>query len=127
MLVRERMSAPPVTVRPDMDFKKALELMDEHRLHHLPVVDAHGTLVGIVAERDLLLAAVRYMTSRVDIGEVMQKPVVTVTPSTPITLAAKMMVNNKIGGLPVVENGAVVGVITETDIFRAFVESGPAG
>jgi acetoin utilization protein AcuB len=124
MLVRDRMSTPAVTIRPDVDYKKALGLMDGHRLHHLPVVDEGGRLLGILAERDLLVAAVRFMTSRVDVADVMHRPVITVAPSTPIIEAARQMVEHKIGGLPVVDGGAVVGVITETDIFRAFVESG---
>jgi acetoin utilization protein AcuB len=122
MLVRERMSAPAVTVRPDMDYKKALDLMQSQKLHHVPVVDAAGKLVGIVAERDLLLGAMHYMGSRVDVSEIMHKGVVTATPTMNIAEAAKLMIDKSIGGLPVVEGGAVVGIITETDIFKTFVE-----
>jgi acetoin utilization protein AcuB len=123
MLVRDRMSAHPITVRQDADYKAALKLMEEHSLHHVPVLDAHRKLVGIVAERDLLLAATRHLDSAVDVAEVMHANVTTATLDMPIAEAASLMVDHRIGGLPVVDKkGFVVGVITETDIFRAFVE-----
>jgi acetoin utilization protein AcuB len=123
MLVRDRMSAHPVTIGHDADYKVALKLMEEHRLHHVPVLDARRKLVGIVAERDLLLAATRHLQSAIEVAEVMHPNVTTATPDMPIAEAASLMVDNRIGGLPVVdENEYVVGVITETDIFKAFVE-----
>lgn len=122
MLVRHYMSARPETLRPGADFKTALTLMQQHGHHHLPVVDDTGTLVGIVAERDLMVAATHYLGASVEISEVMHHGAITTTPDTPLTEAAMLMVNNHIGGLPVVKGGKVVGVITETDIFRAFVK-----
>jgi CBS domain-containing protein len=92
-------------------------------LHHLPVLDAEDRLVGIVAERDLMFAALRYLGSAVDVERVMHRKVVTATPRMTVAAAASLMVANAIGGLPVVDDaGAVVGVITETDIFKAFVQ-----
>jgi acetoin utilization protein AcuB len=80
--------------------------------------------VGIVAERDLLLAATHHMQSAVDVGDVMHRDVVTTTGDAPVGEAAALMVDHRIGGLPVLDEGRrVVGVITETDIFRAFVAS----
>lgn len=123
MLVRDRMSSRPVTIRSDADYKNALTLMQEHALHHVPVLDARKKLVGIVAERDLLLAATRHLQSAMEVAEVMHRNVTTATPEMPIAEAASLMVDNRIGGLPVVDGeDHVVGVITETDIFRAFVE-----
>ena len=123
MLVRDRMSARPVTIRSDADYKAALKLMEEHRLHHVPVLDADRRLVGIVAERDLLLAATRHLQSAIEVAEVMHRNVTTANLDMPIAEAATLMVDNRIGGLPVLdENEQVIGVITETDIFRAFVE-----
>jgi CBS domain-containing protein len=122
MLVRDHMTPRPITLRADTDFKTALQLMTKHSIHHLPVVDDGGRLVGIVAERDLLFAAVRYLGSSVDVAQVMHGDVVTATPAMPVTEAASLMVDRAIGGLPVVDGGGrVVGVITETDIFKAFV------
>lgn len=123
MLVRDRMSIHPITIRADVDYKTALKLMQNHALHHVPVLDAAGALVGIVAERDLLLAAMHYLQCTVEVSEVMHHDVVTATPDMPIAKAATLMVRHKIGGLPVIDGPrGVVGIITETDIFRAFVE-----
>jgi acetoin utilization protein AcuB len=117
------MSTHPVTIRSDADYKMALTLMQEHALHHVPVIDAGRKLVGIVAERDLLLAATRYLQSAIEVGDVMHKNVTTASPDMPIVEAATLMVEYRIGGLPVVDGDEnVIGVITETDIFRAFVE-----
>ena len=122
MLVRHHMSTHPVTLQADSDYKSALRLMQDCMIHHLPVVDSDQRLAGIVAERDLLLAAFHYLGSSVEISEVMQRDVVTVAPDTPVTDAARLMIRHTIGGLPVVDGkGHVVGVITETDIFKAFV------
>ena len=123
MLVRDRMSQHPVTIRSDADYKAALMLMQEYALHHVPVLDAGRKLVGIVAERDLLLAASRHLQSAIEVGDVMHRNVTTARPDMPIAEAATLMVEHRIGGLPVVDGDEhVVGVITETDIFRAFVE-----
>ena len=122
MLVRDCMSPRPITLRTDADFKAALALMQQYAIHHLPVLAADGRLVGIVAERDLMFAALRYLGSSVDVDQVMHRKVVTATPGMTVAVAASLMVANAIGGLPVVDDsGTVVGVITETDIFKAFV------
>ena len=122
MLVRNRMSRPAVTVRQDAEFQKALALMQEKKLRRLPVVDGDGRLVGIVVERDLLVAAMRYLQSRVEIGDIMTRNVVTVSPDADLVDVARTMLERKIGGLPVVEDGRLVGIVTESDIFRRFVE-----
>ena len=123
MLVRDRMSTHPVTIRSDADYKVALTLMQDKEMHHVPVLDEHDKLVGIVAERDLLLAAAHHLQSAVEVGEVMHRGVMTATGDMPIAEAAALMVEHRIGGLPVVDGAQrVVGVITETDMLRAFVE-----
>ena len=122
MIVSERMSSPVVTVPTDTDFQTALALMQRRKLRRLPVVDGKGALVGIVAERDLLLAATRFLQSRVEISDIMKKRVVTVTPGATLKDAARLMLEHKVGGLPVVEGGVLVGMITESDIFRRFTE-----
>ena len=122
MLVRNRMSRPAVTVRQDADFQKALALMQEKKLRRLPVVDDDGQLVGIIVERDLLVAAMRYLQSRVEVGDLMTRNVVTVGPDADLNEVARTMLERKIGGLPVVEHGRLVGIVTESDIFRRFVE-----
>lgn len=134
MFVQNRMSSPAITVSPDTPFQEALRLMREHKFRRLPVVNAEKKLVGIVSERDLLHAApspatslsvweMNYLLSKLKVEQLMIGRVVTVTPGTPLEEAAQLMVENKIGGLPVVDVGRhVLGVITETDIFKAFVE-----
>lgn len=121
MLVRTRMSQPVVTVRPDEDFQRGLSIMQQKRLRRLPVVD-RDRLVGIVAERDLLLAALHYLQSRVEVGEIMTRDLVTATPGMDLRDAAKLMLKHRVGGVPVVDDNRLVGIITESDIFRRFVE-----
>lgn len=134
MFVRDRMSTPAVTVSVDTPFQEALKLMQEKHFRRLPVVGHDGRLVGIVSERDLLHAApspattlsvyeLNYLLSKLKVNQLMTQPVQTVGEDTPIEEAARLMVEHRIGGLPVVDaNRHVIGVITETDIFCAFVE-----
>lgn len=133
MLVREQMSAPPVTVAPSMNFSEALRLMRHRGFRRLPVVDGAGRLVGIVSERDLLYASpssassltiweLNYLLSEMEVSSIMTRDVLTVEPETSIEDAARIMVKNKIGGLPVIDHDQrVVGIISETDIFTAFL------
>jgi acetoin utilization protein AcuB len=133
MLVRERMSCNPVTIRADETITEALRVMRESQVRRLPVVDAEGGPVGIVSEKDLLYASpspatslsiyeMHYLLSRLSVAELMSTELITVAPDTPLEEAARIMADNKIGGLPVVEGGKLVGIITETDIFKVFLE-----
>jgi CBS domain-containing protein len=122
MIVQSLMSSPAITVREDASFQQALALMQKHRIRRLPVVDESGRLIGIVAERDVLFATLRFLQSRVDVAEVMTRAVLTVAPEMPLQRAALTMLENKVGGLPVVDGDRLVGIITESDIFRRFVE-----
>lgn len=133
MLVANRMSRPVITVRPDLPIQEAMELMRKEHVRRFPVVDASGGLVGIVSETDLLNASpsdatslnvweINYLLSKITVGRVMSKDVVTVDEDTPIEMAARIMADRKIGGLPVVRDNQVVGIITETDLFRIFTE-----
>ena len=120
MFVRKHMSAPPITITPDTDFKAAMSLMQRHKIRRLPVLDADGQLAGIVAERDLLIAADRFLASPVDVDRIMTRAVVTVGEATPVAEAATLMIRRKIGGLPVVDaSRAVLGIVTETDLLKA--------
>ena len=134
MLVRERMTRYPVLCPPDLSVNEAFDLMKKERIRRIPVVDKNGKLVGIVSDKDLLRVSpspattlsayeIPYLLSKVKVGDVMTKKVITVIEDTPIEDAARIMVDNKIGGLPVVsEATVVVGIITETDIFKTFLE-----
>ncbi len=133
MLVYERMSRHPMTVTPNTPVEQALKRMRDEKVRRFPVVDDDGKLVGIVSDKDLLYAApspatslsiyeLHYLYSRITIGQVMTREVVTVDESDPIEEAARIMVDNKIGGLPVMREGKLVGIITETDIFKTLME-----
>jgi acetoin utilization protein AcuB len=132
MKVCEHMSQPAISVSPTTPVAEASKLLHERRIRRLPVIDNHGVLVGIVSERDLLRVMpspattlsvweIPELLERLLIKDVMTRDVITVTTETPIQDAAQLMVDNKVGGLPVEdEAGRVVGMITETDIFRVF-------
>jgi len=133
MLVYERMSRHPITVTADVPIDEALKLMRDSKVRRLPVVDKKGKLVGIVSEKDLLYASpspatslsiheIHYLVSKIKVADVMTKDVITVGEYTPLEEAARIMVDHKIGGLPVVRNGTLVGIITETDLFKIFLE-----
>jgi len=133
MLVYERMSRHPITVNVDVPIDEALHLMRDSKVRRLPVVDKQGKLVGIVSEKDLLYASpspvtslsiheIHYLVSKIKVADVMTKDVITVGEYTPLEEAARIMVDHKIGGLPVVRNGTLVGIITETDLFKIFIE-----
>ena len=132
MLVGERMSKPVITISPDMPITEALNLMKKERIRRAPVVK-DGKLAGIVSDKDLLNASpspvttlsiweMNYLLSKVTVSQVMTANVLTVMEDTPIEQAARIMADNKIGGLPVLRAGHVVGIITETDLFKVFLE-----
>ncbi len=133
MLVGERMSRQPITVTPDTGIDQALKVMRDDKVRRLPVVNRRGILVGIVSEKDLLQAApspatslsiheMHYLLAQMKVSEVMTKDVITVTEYTPLEEAARIMVDNKIGGLPVMRDDKLIGIITETDLFKIFIE-----
>jgi acetoin utilization protein AcuB len=122
MQVREHMSPAPITITADVDVHTALRLLQERAVRRLPVTNTSGRVLGIVTERDLLLAVSHYLSIPIEVETIMTRPVVATTPSTPLAEAAMLMVNHKIGGMPVVDTDQqLVGIITESDIFRAFV------
>lgn len=132
MQVEKRMKAAPITVTPEDSFRHAMTLIRQKGIRHLPVVE-EGRLVGIVTDRDLRQASpspatsleiheLHYLLEKVKVREIMTAKVYTVAPETPIEEAARVMLQHKIGGLPVLRAGSLVGIITETDILRAFVE-----
>jgi len=133
MLVGERMRRPVITVRAEMPIQDALKLMHTEHIRRVPVVDARGRLVGLVSEMDLLKASpseatslsiweVHYLLSKITVERVMTREVITVTEQTPIEEAARIMADNEIGGLPVMRGRELVGIVTETDLFRIFLE-----
>jgi acetoin utilization protein AcuB len=133
MLVKDRMTVEPVTVTPDTSFPEAFRLIREKRIRHLPVVDEKGKLIGVVARTDLLHASpssattlsvfeMNFLLANLHVQKVMSTPPITVSENAPLEEAARVMVQNKIGCLPVMRDGELAGLITETDIFEVFVE-----
>jgi len=130
MRVGEWMSKDPITVSPKEMIVLARAIMRQRGIRRLPVMEA-DRLVGIVTDRDLREAwasdantlstqELHYLLERIPVRDIMSAPVVTVTPETPLEIAVRTMQEKKIGGCPVVSDGQLVGVLTETDIFRAF-------
>jgi acetoin utilization protein AcuB len=132
MLVGERMSQPVISVSPDTPIHDALAMFKKEHIRRAPVIK-DGKMVGIVTETDLLNASpspvstlsvweMNYLLSKVTVKQVMSKKVLTVKRDTPIEEAARILADNKLGGLPVVDDNKVVGIITETDLFKVFLE-----
>lgn len=133
MLVRNKMTSNVITASPETTLADALKLTRGNRIRHLPVVE-NNKLVGIVTDRDLRLAMPPIWASDTDhsqlrdalvtkqVEEVMVTEIITTSPTTPIEDAARKLYEHRIGCLPVMEDDALVGIITETDLLRAFVE-----
>ena len=131
MHVSDLMSRNLVTIEASDSCLEAVGRMHRARVRHLPVVSAEGSLVGIVTDRDLrhhLFAprvikevgsiAVDILLKAVPVSEVMSSPVMSVPAKADIVEAARIMLEDKVGSLPVVEGGKVVGIVTETDVLR---------
>ncbi len=132
MLVGDRMSKPVITVPPDMPIIEALNSMKKDHIRRAPVVQ-NGKLIGIVSDKDLLNASpsqatslsvweLNYLLSKITVKDVMTKKVLTIQETTPIEEAARILADNKIGGMPVMRGDEVVGMITETDLFKMLLE-----
>jgi acetoin utilization protein AcuB len=133
MLVRDIMQTKTVTVTPDTTLPAAMRLASQRGIRHLPVLE-YGQLVGIVSDRDLKRAMaspatsleaheLNYLLDRLQVREIMTHGVITVTPTSPVEDAARLMMLHKVGALPVTEAGQLVGIITETDVLELFVRA----
>jgi acetoin utilization protein AcuB len=144
MLVRDVMTKVPMTIDPEAPVETAVAVMRERRMRHLPVVDAAGRLIGIVTDRDLRsamfgsalvehlpaehggrLRALTATLNDVRVSHVMTWRVVTIGPQAPVAQAAAMMANFRVGSLPVVEAGQLVGIVTEHDVLKALATTLP--
>lgn len=132
-MVGELMTAGKlVTASPATPILEARSRMLEYRIRHLLVTDTDGSLVGIVTDRDIRLNLpsqatslsvweMTYLLTKLTVGEVMTRAVITVGPERPAHHAAQLMLDHSIGALPVTQGGRLVGILTETDVMRAFV------
>lgn len=127
------MTRNPITIPIAMTVTEAQALMRQEKVHRFPVLDKKRNMVGIVTEKDLLYASpsvatslniweANYLLSKLTVEKVMTKEVITVNEDTPIEDAARIMVDNNIGGLPVMRDSIVVGIITESNLFSIFIE-----
>jgi acetoin utilization protein AcuB len=131
MLVRSRMTADVYTASPTTTIAEALTITRTHRIRHLPVLE-NQELVGLVTDRDLRLAMPPIWAEQRDelraalhqkrVGEFMIRSIITTSPTIPIEDAARLLYGHRIGCLPVLEEHRLVGILTETDVLRAFVE-----
>ncbi len=130
MVVERYLTPDPITVRPDTTLRKAQELLQAHQIRHLPVVQGKR-VVGIITDRDIRqlfpsslappdeVARFRTLAARVKVGEVMTRPVLSVEPETRTQRAARLMVEHRIGCLPVLRGSTLVGIITTIDLLQA--------
>ena len=132
MQVHECMEVNPITISPKTTYAEAFRLLLLGKLHALPVIDSEGQLVGIVTERDLRdvsrvavlgVHTISDLLSTLRIEGVMTRQVITVSESCPLEEAARILVDNKIGSLPVLRDDQVVGMVTETEILLTMMEA----
>lgn len=132
--VKDWMTPNPITIQETATLPDAHQMMKEYNIRRLPVVDKHGKLVGIISDSDvreaepsdatsLSIFELNYLLAKLQVKKIMTTHVITVTPQTPVVKAAQLMLENKIGGIPVLEGDQIVGIITESDIFRMVVET----
>jgi len=134
MLIKDWMSTPVITVGPDESMMKASKLMKDKAIRRLPVVDAHGKLVGIITDRDIKEASpskattldiheLYYLLSEIKVKDIMTRNPVRLKPDDSVEKAAVLLADKRVGGLPIVdENDAVVGVLTDKDMFEILIE-----
>jgi acetoin utilization protein AcuB len=133
MRIRDVMTKNPITVDSETLVLDAQKMMQENNIRRLPVVDK-GRLVGIVTKHDLLQASpspatslsiheLNYLLARMKVKEIMKKNPMTLSPDTPFEEALKLGQDKKIGSFPVVENGKLVGIATESDIVRFLTQA----
>ena len=133
MLVEERMTHPVLTITPDVPVQDALARMRKDKVRRYPVVDKRGKLIGIVTDSDLLNASpseattlsvweISYLLAKITVERVMTTNVITTSENATIEEAARILADRKVGGLPVMRDDRLVGIITETDLFNIFLE-----
>lgn len=144
-LVRDVMTGSPITIEPEASLQQAVSVMRDREIRHLPVVDATGRLLGVLSDRDLRnaafapamleylpplersrLAAVTDMFDQLRVRDTMTWHAITIEPSAPVAQAAAVMFMARVGCLPVVGGGHLIGIVTERDVLRALADTLPA-
>jgi acetoin utilization protein AcuB len=116
------MTRDPIDISPEASIQEAIELMKTHSIRHLPVVDGQERLVGWVSDTELRGVFIASMIEELTVGDVMIADPITVSSSDVLEQAALLISKHKIGGMPVLEDGKLVGIITVVDILEAFVD-----
>ena len=133
MIIERRMTKNPVTITPDASVVEASDLMKKEKVHRLPVLDKDKNLVGVISEQDILFATpspasslsiheMAYLLSKLTVKKIMSKNPVTISKDTPVEEAARLMVDQDLSCLPVVENGKLVGIVSKSDMFKILLE-----
>jgi acetoin utilization protein AcuB len=133
MRVKNRMTRNPVTANPKTTYNEAMRLMEKNDIHHLPILKKNGDLVGIVSHSDMLEAEpsrvstlsvyeIASLLEKVTMDQLMSHPVLAIQGDCSISEAAHYMLEEDVGCLPVMDGKELIGIITDTDIFKTFVE-----
>jgi len=122
MKIKSLMIPDPITVTEKASIDEAIELMKVNSIRHLPVVSEDNLLRGFVTLADLKGGLIPSMLSGLKLADLMIKDPITIDPDSDIEIAAQLIYKYKIGGIPVVKRGKLVGIITETDLLRAFID-----
>lgn len=133
MIIERRMTRNPVTATPDMSIADASNLMRQEKVHRLPVLDKDKRLVGLITEKDILFASpspasslsiheMAYLLSKLTVKKLMSKNVVTISKDTTVEEAARMMVDQDLSCLPVLEGEKLIGIVSKSDMFKILLE-----
>lgn len=122
MKIDSLMIPDPITITKEASISKAIEIMKENSIRHLPVVSRGKRLEGLVTLADLKQGLIPSMVSDVSLADLMIKDPIVVGPDDDVEIAARIIYQHKISGIPVVTKDKLVGIITETDILRAFID-----
>lgn len=133
MTVEYRMTLNPVTINPEASVVEASTLMKKEKVHRLPVLDSNKKLVGVISEKDILFATpspasslsiheMAYLLAKLTVGSLMTKDPVTITKDVPVEEAARIMVDQDLSCLPVVDDGTLVGIVSKSDLFKILIE-----
>lgn len=133
MIIADRMKKNPATATPDMSISDASAKMKAEKVHRLPVLDDDKHLVGVISEKDILLAApspastlstyeINYLLSKLKVKNIMSRNPLTITKDTTIEEAVKLMAENDLSCLPVMEGGYLVGIVSKSNLLKILLE-----
>lgn len=133
MIIESRMTRNPVTVGPDVTVEEAAKIMKQEKVHRLPVLDKDKRLVGVISEKDILRALpspvsslsayeMPYLLSKLTVKKLMSKDPITISKDTIVEDAARLMVDQDLSCLPVMDGDKLVGIVSKSDLFKMLLE-----